>query len=191
MLRTLRRWTSDLQSWWWWRRNYTPDRHVLEEVIFPALHERPGVQSLLLVGCARYTRHYSKLFPQREVWTLDPDPEAARYGSSHHIADSITNVASHVEPASFDAVILNGVLGYGLDELQDVEKALDQCFQCLRPGGLLVVGWDDSVTVFLDSIDNLGRFERTILSGFSAPRYPTFSSTNHTFDFYIRPAGDG
>ena len=190
MLRTLRRWNRELHSWWWWRRNYAPDRHVLEERIFPALQERPEVRSLLFVGCARYTRRYPELFAQREFWTIDPDPEVARYGSSHHVIDSITNLRSHVGPASLDAVILNGVLGYGLDETQDIETAFDQCFQCLRPGGLLIVGWDEALPVPLDSVDSLTRFEPTILGDFPAPRYPTFSWTDHTFDFYVRPDAD-
>jgi hypothetical protein len=53
------------QLWFW--RHETPDRDVLEQVIFPALRDRADVRRILLVGCEWYTRHYPRAFGDREV----------------------------------------------------------------------------------------------------------------------------
>jgi SAM-dependent methyltransferase len=186
-LRPIIRWAGELQTWWWLRTHHTPDRHVLEHVVLPALAERTDVNKLLFVGCARYTRRYPDLFVGREFWTLDVDPDMRRYGAQLHVVGSLGDLHRHFRPAELDAIVCNGILGWGLDEQDDAEAAIAHCYACLRPGGLLVLGWEEWVPVPPDSIDALEQFERVTLAPFPAPRYPTFSYTNHTFDFYARP----
>jgi hypothetical protein len=76
---------GELQTWVWLRAHYIPDRHVLEEVLLPALAERPDIEKVLFVGCSRYTRGYPVNFAGREFWTIDTDPEMRRYGAERHV----------------------------------------------------------------------------------------------------------
>jgi SAM-dependent methyltransferase len=179
------------QVWFW--RHETPDREVLEQVIFPALRERADVRRILFVGCDWYTRHYPRAFGDRELWTIDVDPAKARYGAERHVVDTVAKLDAYFPPANFDAVIFNGILGYGIDDAGEAEVTVAQCFECLRPSGLFVLGWDDEegVQVSPDAIAALRRFEPVTLPPFTAPSYPTFGSVRHVFEFYARPADDG
>lgn len=171
-------------------REYTPDRHVLEHVIFSSLRQRDDMQRLLFVGCDWYTRRYPRHFADREFWTLEKLPEKARYGSDRHVVDTLANARSHFDAESIDVVICNGVLGWGLDTPEETEDALAACFECLRPGGLLIIGWadfDGRRPVPLDTLSNLKRFEPCTLAPFPGPTYPTFSDLNQIFAFYRRP----
>lgn len=171
-------------------REYTPDRHVLEQVIFACLKERDDMQRLLFVGCDWYTRRYPKQFGDREFWTLEKQREKARYGSYAHVIDTLANARSHFDAQSLDAVICNGVLGWGLDTPEETEDALAACFGCLRPGGLLIIGWADIDArrpVSLETLSSLKAVEPYTLPPFPGPTYPTFSDLNQIFAFYQRP----
>jgi SAM-dependent methyltransferase len=119
---------------------------------------------------------------------MDIDPEQARYGAEHHVVASLTALSEHFPPAGLDAIVCSGVIGYGLDDPQQAETAIAQCYEALRPGGLFILGYDDSVPFAPQELPALLRFEPTAPPPFPAPRYPTFSATGHTFDFYARPA---
>jgi SAM-dependent methyltransferase len=175
------------REWLFFRREYVPDRHVLEDVIFPSLLERADVRRVLFVGCAWYTRRYPGVFEDREFWTLDVDPRQARHGAARHVVDSVTNMSAHFEPASLDAVICSGVIGFGLDAPEEADAAIRACFECLRPGGTFILGVDDCAPFPLDALPSLTRFEPVVVPPFPAATYPTFSGINHTFCFYARP----
>ena len=171
-------------------REYTPDRHVLEEVIFGALLERGDMRRLLFVGCDWYTRRYPEIFAAREFWTIDMQPDKARYGSRRHVVGNLTQLREHFEAGSLDAVICVGVLGWGLDGHEETERALDGCFECLRPGGLLILSWNEAGAhraTPLGALSSLRRFEPCTLPGFPAATYPTFSDLGSVFGFYRRP----
>ena len=119
------------------------DRRVLENIILPHLAERADVRRVLFVGCAWYTRGYRKIFKNQNYSTLEIDPHAAKYGARRHITDSLENIRRHFADGELDAIICNGVFGWGLDEKEAIEKAFDGCFECLREGGLFVLGWND------------------------------------------------
>ena len=167
-----------------------PDRHILEEVIFPALAADPDVGRVLSVGCAWYTRNYRRRLPGGEYWTVDIDPRMARYGGQRHIVGSVADLPDHVEPGTLDAIICNGVFGFGLDTRADCERAFAACYASLRPGGWLIVGWNDDgyhAPFPLESLASIEAFARRPLPPFPTWRYPTFSRIGHTFDFYVRP----
>lgn len=176
-----------VRDWLFFKREYLPDRHVLEEVIFPLLLERHDVRRVLFVGCAWYTRRYPRLLGARELWTMDVDPRQARYGAERHIVDSLAHLSAHAASETFDAIVCSGVIGYGLDDTEEAEAAVRECFDALRPGGMLILGFDECAPFLPEQLDAIGRFEPTAPSPFSSPRYPTFSATGHTFDFYERP----
>ncbi|MDQ3897813.1 MAG: class I SAM-dependent methyltransferase [Actinomycetota bacterium] len=177
------------------RRQYKPDRHILENVIFPALLAREDVRRVLFVGCAWYTQSYAASFHDRLFCTMDIDERVRRYGADHHVVASMTDIADYFDPGSLDVVICNGVVGFGLDSEHDCDRAFEGTYAALRPGGLLIVGWDDAEgcrpTVALDDLKSVQAFHRGALPPFPSWRYPTFSPLGHTFDFYVKPYDDG
>ncbi|MDQ3849388.1 MAG: class I SAM-dependent methyltransferase [Actinomycetota bacterium] len=172
-------------------REYTPDREVLERAIFPALLEREDLRRVLFVGTAFYTSHYPHIFASRELWTLDIDPEMARYGApGRHIVDSVTNVAAHFPPQSLDAVLAIGVFGFGVDSRESMEATVTQLVGVLRPGGVFVASWNDAEEHRchpLDRLESVRRLRPITLGTFPAPTYPTFSDLKVWFAFYERP----
>ena len=168
---------------------YKPDRRILEDVVFPAVLADDEHRRVLFVGCAWYTRNYERHFRGREFWTIDVAPDMRRHGATRHVVGSMTTLTDHFAPESLDVVICNGVLGWGLNTLDDCEAAFGACATCLRPRGLLVLGWDDvdhARPVPFDTIPSLRSFEPFALPPFPSPRYPTFSAMHHTFGFFRR-----
>jgi SAM-dependent methyltransferase len=172
----------------------TPDRVVLERQILPSFATDPSLRSLLFVGCGRYTRHYAALFaPATERFrTLDIDPRRACFGNTGHVVAALQDVEQHLPAASLDGVVCNGVYGFGIYDRDELAKALRASFAVLRPGGTLVLGWND-VAAFAP-FDPL---EVALAAGFvrdptllGAWRVATDTPTRHTFDTYIRAAAD-
>ena len=195
---------------WTWRkareavtgstRIRTADRAMLEDVLLPALAADPAVRRLLFVGCETYTRTYAALFgpaPGR-FRTIDIDPAQAAHGTPDHIVAPIQAVASHVPPASLDAVVLNGVYGWGVDERPALAEALAAVATVLRPGGLLLLGWNDVAVLGPfdpEPVAIEAGFARDPANPLGAWRTATDTPTRHTFDVYVRagaaPGGDG
>ena len=172
------------------RRDRLVDRYLLEDVIFPQLLADAEIEQVLFVGCAAYTRDYPKRFASKHFRTIDNFIDVARFGSEDHILDSFANLADHVAPATLDAVICNGVVGFGLDDLADANRAFGAAHDCLRPGGWLVYGWNEDPR-FLpfrpEDIGALEQFERAAFQPFQDVRHRTYSPFRHVFDFYRRP----
>lgn len=171
-------------------RIHTPDRVVLECFVLPTFAADPALRTLLFVGCGRYTRHYASLFaPARERFrTLDIDPRRARYGNAGHLVAALQDVTEHLAPESVDAVVCNGVYGFGIYEREELAKALRASCAVLRPGGRLVLGWND-VAAFapfdpLEVALGAGLARDPMLLG--SWRVVTETPTRHTFDSYIR-----
>jgi hypothetical protein len=167
------------------------DRYILERAVFPALAADAGVNTLLFAGVDWYTKDYEQRFPGRRLHTIDIDPDKARYGSSSHSTAPLGEADRFHEPASLDALVCSGVIGFGLNDRAECERTMALCRSLLRPGGWLVIGWndvDDLRPFHVDDLEELRRFEPTPLPPFPTARYPTFSPARHTFDFYRRPA---
>lgn len=168
----------------------TEDRRVLEEVILPFYAARADIREVLSVGVRDYTGHYPGLLPGKSFYTLDNDPLVRRWGGCRHVVDGVENLALHFAPASLDLILLNGVFGWGLDRLEGCEKAIAACHGCLRPGGELVVGWNDVPQhrpFPLESIQALGRFVPECFPPLGVQRYVTATANRHTYDFYRVP----
>lgn len=171
---------------------HTADRQVLEQTILPAYASRSDIKRVLFVGCAPYTQHYSELFSEREYWTIDPVPRRRRHGGTRHIVDRLENLGSHAQPAYFDLILCNGVLGWGLNALDSAEAAFATCHRYLREGGELVVGWNDVPPrnrVPPDEVLALQRFERFVFAPLQAARLRIDAPQRHVFDFYRKGAG--
>ena len=174
----------------------TSDRRILEETIIPFLVSDFRVRKVLFVGCAIYTNHYDKLFgPNVEYHTIEIDPSQARYGGKFHVVDGFENASEHWEPGSFDAIVCNGVYGWGLNEREPVEKAFAGAFELLRDGGLFVLGWNtprsaSSGPVPLEQVRALDSFERYDSGPLGEWRYCCEGPQRHVFDFYSKPIRD-
>lgn len=98
----------------------------------------------LFVGMHEYTWHYPRLL-KMDFHSLDMDPEQAVYGpAGRHTIGSATNMSAFYPEASFDVVVANGLIGWGLNERADFERLMEQCHRVLKPGGLLILGYNDT-----------------------------------------------
>jgi len=171
----------------------TEDRRVLEQMILPEYARRTDIARILFVGCAAYTQRYGELFGTREYWTIDPVARRSRYGSRHHIVDQLQSLGRHVEPAYFDLIICNGVLGWGLNAPEDADVAFAACLAHLRAGGNLMLGWNNIAPrnrVLPDDITALRRFDRVKFGPAQTTRWVIDATNRHVFDFYQKPVGE-
>lgn len=169
---------------------HTEDRRVLEQVILPEYARRPDIARILFVGCASYTQRYGELFGGREYWTIDPVARQRRYGSERHIVDRLQNLGSHVQPDYFDLVVCNGVLGWGLNAPEEAETALGACLAHLRPGGDLLLGWNNVAPrnrLLPEDIAALRRFDAALFGDSQISRWEIDVPNRHVFDFYRKP----
>ena len=169
------------------RRLSSDDRVILEETILPYLGGIKNFQTVLFVGCAAYTQWYEKFFTGKNYWTIDRKKVKRKYGSRNHITDSIVNLERYFSKNYFDCIIMNGVIGYGLNNASDIERALDACFHTLDTQGILVIGWNDSkvrMPVDIGSIEPLKKFEEHHFAPLQTCHYRTGHAAGHTFSFY-------
>jgi SAM-dependent methyltransferase len=158
-----------------------PSRRWLQTEIMPWLRER--CRSVLFVGTASYTWQYEDLFAAESYTTLDIAPAAAVWGAAHHIVAPVQELTRHRPPGSFDGVILNGVLGFGIDTPREMRRAFEELHRALRPGGLLVVGWNTDRHEDPEELGVYAGFER------SGERR-SFPGETHVYDVLVssRPA---
>lgn len=120
-----------------------PDRRILAETYIPALAEAGGV--ILWVGCRAYTANdYAALEAQgATVWTTDLDPAAEPWGrAGRHRTGDVCEADALFADLTFDAIVCNGVLGFGVDAPDQQRRALEALSKVLRPGGRLLLGWN-------------------------------------------------
>jgi len=166
------------------------DRRVLEQIIFSYFLRANQYQQVLFVGCQWYTRGYNKRFEgEKNYWTIDIDPKTARYGAKQHIVDGIQNMRKHFQADTLDLILCNGVFGWGLDARGEVELGFQACFDCLREGGVLVIGWDDideRRPFRLEECGSLGQLKPFPFPPLATARYVTDTPFRHTFDFHVK-----
>ncbi len=114
-------------------------RTILEEKILPYYVSGKQFERILFVGCDPYTAHYEMLFGTKEYWTIDSDSKKRHFGSQRHIVDRIQNLQLHFTPGYFDAIICNGVYGWGLNTKDQCEAGFSACYHGLRKGGEFVL----------------------------------------------------
>jgi hypothetical protein len=169
------------------RRIDSHDRSILEGVILPYFAENISFQRILFVGCSAYTQWYEEFFRTKEYWTIDPKHVKQKYGSAHHVVDSITNVERYVTKNYFDVIIMNGVIGFGLNRVTAIEQAVEACYEALAWQGVLLVGWNDTTRrapIDLRTIRALGKFREYYFEPLQSCHYWTEGSHRHTFSFY-------
>jgi SAM-dependent methyltransferase len=179
--------TDDVAAFFGSRINRNnPDRRWLIGAILPALRDaRPA--RVLFVGCRPYTRPYEDFFTGAEYWTMDIEPEVARWGSRRHRTGDVRFVDGLFDGGYFDCVLLNGVFGWGVDRDEDIDRTLDALRTVLRPGGLLLVGWNQGRCA-----DPLTRPVARLLfrheAALGLPARKSFDDSTHVFDLLTAQA---
>jgi hypothetical protein len=167
------------------------DRRVLEGLVFPWLLAQAHWHRVLFVGCAWYTQRYHALFANKDYWTLEADPRAARHGARQHITGRLEQLPALMAPESLDVIVCNGVVGWGLDAPEAVEAAVIACHATLRRGGLLLLGWNETVRrkcAVLSQARALGRFAPLQCPPLNASVMHTGSINRHVYAFYEKRA---
>ena len=162
-----------------------PGRQFLEGECLPWV--RQHYRRILFVGAAPYTYHYERLFRQNrdQYTTLDNHPSTAVWGGPIHIVAPIQDIASHRPPDFFDCIVFNGVFGFGIDDPDAMREAARAMSDVLRPGGLLIVGWNTDLHADPEELGVLPPFfVRTDQTPWGQTRrYP---AELHVYDFYVK-----
>lgn len=124
-----------------------PNRVFLEESVFGYLNELAAESDhdikTLFVGIDKHNWHYPRLL-LCQFHSLDIESRKAVYGQpDRHWTGSATRMADHYGPNVFDVVVANGLLGFGINSAPDFRRLITQCERVLKPGGLLVLGYND------------------------------------------------
>ncbi len=162
-----------------------PGRLFMEQELLPWLRER--YRRILFVGTASYAWHYEKLFDQDpdQYTTLDSRPGAAVWGAPTHIVARIEDIGRHRPGEFFDCIVFNGVFGFGIDSPVDMRAAAKAMHDALRPGGVLIVGWNTDLHADPEELGVLSpHFARTDQTPWGQTRrYP---AELHVYDFYVK-----
>lgn len=135
-----------------WKRGWyqPPDRRVLAQEILGGLARDPEVRRILFVGVQWYTKDYAALVPGKVFATIDPEPKVAPFGGEPHKVGFVQEIEEHFAGQTFDAIVMSGVIGFGLNEREGVERALTACAAMLRKGGFLVLGVNERKPTHID-----------------------------------------
>jgi SAM-dependent methyltransferase len=138
-----------------WKRglDQPPDRRVLEHDILAELARDPAIERVLFVGVQWYTTRYPSHFattPPKMFATIDPEAKVAQYGGRPHVVGQIQDLEEHFPGVVFDAIVMSGVIGFGLNDPPEVDRALAACAKALRPGGWLVLGVNELKPTHVD-----------------------------------------
>ena len=164
----------------------SPDRDILLGSYLPDFAAAGG--RILWIGCREYTAGYPALLESQgaEVWTTDIDEAAQGFGrEGRHRTGDIRFADQLFGDMTFDAILCNGVLGFGVNAPEDQSRALTAMAAILRPGGRMLLGW------------NLGRIGDPVAAGLTAPHYAAAPSggspsrvvvpgVTHVFDHFVR-----
>ncbi|MEI6378151.1 MAG: hypothetical protein WCO55_00690 [Candidatus Falkowbacteria bacterium] len=165
------------------------DRDTLERIILPYVLSDLNPKRILDVGREDYQSWYNDFFDGRELWTLDFNKRRKKFGAPNHITDDVANVGAHFKPGYFHFILLNGVFGWGLNDIQKIEKTFDSLYELLAPGGLLIVGWndlEDLVPIPLANIKALKRFQKYTFPPLKKSSFLCIGEGRHTYNFYLK-----
>jgi hypothetical protein len=161
---------------------------VLRELILPAF--AANCASILWIGVRRYTRGYPALLERNGAtcWTLDVDPAARAHGhGARHVTADLLDLPSWAPPGRFDAVLCNGVFGYGINSPTAQHAAVLAMSDLLADGGWLLLGWNTHrIEDPLHCATGSGLFRPASLAGLPV-RLPV-PGTTHVFDILSRCA---
>ncbi len=168
----------------------TPDRLILENVVIPYYQLDPDVRNIVFVGCDWYTAGYERLFAHKKFWTIDPDIAKAGFGAARHQIAPMRNLATLMAEGQADLVVCNGVIGWGLNDRDEAEASFEAAWRILRPGGHLIVGFNDRpphIPFHPDELAALACFESFSFEPLAAHEYRVAHELCHVYRFYRKP----
>jgi hypothetical protein len=124
-----------------------PDRLLYSEKYLPFL-STPLVKAVLNVGIRNiYDLQAEHIFraknPDVVYVTIEPHSEGNIFGASYygpersiHYQDYVENINNHPHPP-FDVVLMHGVIGWGIDGKQGLQKLAVSLHKAMSDGGLL------------------------------------------------------
>lgn len=166
--------------------NGLEDRRYWNQTEMPALLGA-GFQRILFVGCEPYTAWIPGAFEECgvECWTTDILPENGVWGNpDRHIVADIAAIEAHPLPEHFDAVLFNGVMGYGVTGAMMVVIA-PVLARLLPVDGLLLIGWNQGLVedpLTLPAVTQ--RFAHRTWR--ELPARQMFVRSTHVFDHFIK-----
>jgi SAM-dependent methyltransferase len=156
--------------------------------ILPAL-AAAKLERVLFVGCKAYTARYGRQLDRAatDYWTTDINPAAAIWGEKdHHLVCDIANIDDVCAAESFDAVLLNGVIGDGVDDEGAMNRTVTAIAHILRPNGILLIGWNSLKEHpdprELEAVTTCFRHECVL----PLPARKTFPDTDHVYDWFVK-----
>jgi SAM-dependent methyltransferase len=164
-----------------------PDRVFLESRVLPELTSG-RFSKVLSIGVERYTAHQPELFEKAgvEFWTVDLEPERARFGApGRHLVADVCRLHENFAPQTFDAVLFNGVIGFGVDDEKTADRAIESLCRVLKPGGWFVLGWNEDKGVQPLDLPST-RHHLEPLTGTTLPQTISFRGSTHRFDLLAR-----
>lgn len=165
------------------------DRSILECLIIPYYQLSKEHQRIVFVGNDWYTQGYARMFQRKWLMTLDPNPDRALYGAANNAVDFASNLERYVEPGSIDAIFLNGIIGWGLNELAAAEATFAAFDRCMRPGAHLLIGWNDlpeHKPFALGDIKTLKPFKPRVFEPLGVDEYMVPNEWRHTYSFFAK-----
>ena len=140
---------------------------------------------ILFVGTGSYTYHYEKQFRRDQYTTIDWQPRNAVWGVRDHITAPIEEIGRHRPSGFFDCIILNGIFGFGVDEVDHMRSVIKALHDALGPHGLLVVGWNTDLHADPEA---LGLYDPYFTPNTQEPwvKRRHFPPETHVYDFYVR-----
>lgn len=138
------RWAQSEVLHFAWQRGWyqPPDRKLMEDEILPALASHPDVKTVLFVGVKWYNAHHPALFTKvgKTFATIDPDPEQTPHGGKPHAVAFVQDLEKHFEGLTFDAIVISGVIGWGINDIPELDRTLQVFSRVMSKGGWLVFG---------------------------------------------------
>jgi hypothetical protein len=172
-----------------------PDRRFLIEELFEVYAKDSSIQTVLFVGVRRYTSKYSEYFKHAHFLTIDTDPTQARFGATDHIVDDVCNLSHwHSQfPKGVDLAFMNGVVGFGLNNKENVERAIEALASAMSRNAKLVFGINPHMNtpLLLENSAMLKRHFRRATSPISGKArdeftFPGLSRAKHEYRYYVK-----
>jgi hypothetical protein len=118
---------------------HRPDCKLLTGWVLPEL-SKPGV-TLLWGGCQPYLDTIERR--SAKCWALQIEPSARWWGARTAIpTGDVRNVGLLYEKHQLNVALVNGLFGYGLNRRNGQDKAIAGIAHILKPGDLLMLGWN-------------------------------------------------
>jgi SAM-dependent methyltransferase len=129
-----------------------PSRLFLENTILPWIAQRHA--RVLFVGTAPYAYQIARLFRRGgdHYTTIERERAGAMWGARTHIVAPIEEIGRHRPNGHFDCIVLNGLFGFGIDDIEAQRAAIKVLHNALAPGGLLLVGWNTNLVLDLSEL---------------------------------------